>query len=79
MDVDDEGTHDAEKPLEGLRLVCSGEFESVSRKKLEEIIKKLGGSLTSAVSGKTNYLVVGYKLEDGRQVTQGSKYAKAEK
>lgn len=33
--------------------------------------------MTSAVSGKTNYLIVGSKLEDGREVTQGSKYAKA--
>ena len=33
--------------------------------------------MTSAVSGKTDYLIVGYKLEDGRDVTQGSKYAKA--
>jgi hypothetical protein len=31
------------------------------------------------VSGKTDYLIVGYKLEDGREVTQGSKYAGAKK
>lgn len=31
----------------------------------------------SGVSSRTHYLVVGYKLEDGRDVTQGSKYAKA--
>ena len=28
-----------------------------------------GGRKTSAVSGKTDVLVVGYKLEDGREVT----------
>lgn len=33
--------------------------------------------MTSAVSGKTNYLVVGSKLEDGREVNTGSKYVKA--
>lgn len=29
------------------------------------------------MSGKTNILIVGSKLEDGREVTQGSKYVKA--
>lgn len=77
MDVDEEPSNDAEKPFAGLRFVCSGEFELVSRKKLEEIIKGFGATLTSAVSGKTNYLIVGYRLEDGRAVTQGSKYARA--
>jgi|LauGreDrversion4_2_1035121.scaffolds.fasta_scaffold284080_2 replication factor C subunit 1 len=31
----------------------------------------------SGVSSKTHILIIGYKLEDGREVTQGSKYAKA--
>ena len=35
--------------------------------------------MTTAVSGKTDFLIVGYKLEDGREVTQGSKYQKASK
>ena len=63
--------------LNELTIVLSGEFESISRSKLEEFIKDHGGRVTSAVSGKTNYLIVGYKLEDGREVTQGSKYQKA--
>lgn len=29
------------------------------------------------MSGKTDILVTGYKLEDGREVTQGSKYRNA--
>jgi myo-inositol catabolism protein IolC len=33
--------------------------------------------VTSAVSGKTNYLIVGARLEDGREVSTGSKYVKA--
>ena len=68
MDVD-ESSADSERPLSGLKIVCSGEFESVSRKKLEELIEKLGGQVMSGVSGKTHYLIVGYKLEDGREVT----------
>jgi replication factor C subunit 1 len=39
----------------------------ISREKLDELIKGYGGRSTSAVSGKTDYLVVGYKLEDGRE------------
>lgn len=82
MEVDDgdqEEEDDAVLPLEGLKIVASGEFESVSRKKLEEIIETLGGQKMSGVSSRTHYLIIGYKLEDGRQVTQGSKYAKAKK
>ena len=33
----------------------------------------------SSVSSRTHYLIVGYKLEDGRNVTQGSKYSNAMK
>lgn len=67
MDVDEEeGSSDAVKPLAGIKIVCSGEFEYVSRKKLEEIIETLGGTKNSAVSSRTHYLIVGYKLEDGR-------------
>ena len=31
----------------------------------------------SGVSGKTNYLIVGHKMEDNREVTEGGKYRKA--
>jgi replication factor C subunit 1 len=33
--------------------------------------------VSGAVSGKTSYLVVGSALEDGREVTQGTKYKAA--
>ena len=69
MDVDEEESEDTVKPLMGLKIVVSGEFELVSRKKLEEIIETLGGQKMSGVSSRTHYLVVGYKLEDGRAVT----------
>ena len=38
------------------------------------MITEYGGRCTGSVSGKTDYLVVGYKMEDGREVTQGGKY-----
>ena len=56
------------KCLEGLTIVISGEFELVSRDKLAQIIVEKGGKNTGSVSGKTDYLIVGYKLEDGRNI-----------
>jgi len=55
--------------LEGMTIVLSGEFKTVTRPKLEEQLRDMGAKVTSAVSGKTDCLVVGYKLEDGREVT----------
>ena len=79
MEIDQEESNDEDKPLFGKKIVVSGEFESISRKKLEELIEQLGGQKMSGVSSRTHYLIIGYKLEDGRQVTQGSKYANAKK
>jgi hypothetical protein len=39
MQVDNDEDNDAEKPLYGKKVVVSGEFESISRKKLEELIE----------------------------------------
>lgn len=63
--------------LEGLTIVCSGVFNEISREKLEQLIAEYGGRCTGSVSGKTDYLITGYKLEDGREVTQGGKYKNA--
>ncbi|KAJ2735571.1 DNA replication factor C complex subunit Rfc1 [Coemansia sp. BCRC 34962] len=40
-------------------FVLTGEFTSLSRDGLTDLIKTYGGRVTSAVSGKTSYLVVG--------------------
>ncbi|KAJ2098072.1 DNA replication factor C complex subunit Rfc1 [Coemansia sp. RSA 922] len=40
-------------------FVLTGEFTSMSRDQLTDLIKTYGGRVTSAVSGKTSYLVVG--------------------
>ena len=57
--------------------MLTGIFENIARDRLEKFIHDLGGRTTSAVSGKTNYLITGHKLEDGRDVTTGGKYRKA--
>lgn len=73
MELDEDELKDAvmniNNCLEDLRIVCSGQFESISREKLEQLIREKGGIITTTVSGKTDYLIVGYKLEDGREVT----------
>lgn len=45
--------------LEGLTLVVSGVFESVSRDELKTLITAHGGKVGSSLSGKTDYLVAG--------------------
>ena len=49
----------------------------MAREKLDNFISEQGGRTTSAISGKTDYLVVGYKLEDNREVETGQKYKNA--
>ena len=55
----------------------TGEFENISRGELVKFITAKGGKNTSAVSGKTNYLIAGFKLEDGREVETSGKYKAA--
>eukprot|EP01056_Protomagalhaensia_sp_Gyna25_P000497 Protomagalhaensia_sp_Gyna_25__496@NODE_1235_length_2039_cov_20_101000_g986_i0_p1_GENE_NODE_1235_length_2039_cov_20_101000_g986_i0NODE_1235_length_2039_cov_20_101000_g986_i0_p1_ORF_typecomplete_len652_score134_88RFC1/PF08519_12/1e02RFC1/PF08519_12/1_9e30AAA/PF00004_29/1_4e12AAA/PF00004_29/3e03Rad17/PF03215_15/2_5e12BRCT/PF00533_26/3_7e07AAA_5/PF07728_14/7_2e07RuvB_N/PF05496_12/6_1e07NACHT/PF05729_12/4_2e03NACHT/PF05729_12/8_5e05AAA_2/PF07724_14/0_00018AAA_22/PF13401_6/0_0015AAA_16/PF13191_6/0_000 len=62
----------------GLKVVLTGEPETMGREHLEALITRAGMRVTSAVSGVTNILIVGAKLEDGRPVNEGSKYKKAQ-
>ena len=55
--------------------VTTNNFE-LSRDNATDIIKILGGRVTTSVSSKTDYLVAGNILEDGREVVEGSKYKK---
>mmetsp|Transcript_1767 Transcript_1767/g.2281 ORF Transcript_1767/g.2281 Transcript_1767/m.2281 type:complete len:196 (+) Transcript_1767:1174-1761(+) len=63
--------------FKGLTFVVTGIFENITREKLEALIVQKGGRKTSAVSGKTSYLVAGKLLEDGREVNESSKYRNA--
>jgi replication factor C subunit 1 len=63
--------------LENLSFVVSGVFNNITREKVEMMIKDKGGRLVGSVSGKTDYLVMGHKLEDGREPHQGGKHIKA--
>jgi replication factor C subunit 1 len=63
--------------LVGLTFCLSGIMPNLSRDEASEMIKILGGRVTTAVSSKTTYLVLGDVLEDGRPVELGSKYVRA--
>jgi len=56
--------------LNGLAIVVTGSLQRWSRNEIEDLIKRLGGRFTGAVSKKTSYVVTG---DSG-----GSKRAKAE-
>jgi DNA ligase (NAD+) len=59
------------RPLEGRTIVLTGALQKYTRQEARELIEKSGGRVSSSVSKKTDYLVVG---ED-----PGSKYDKAVK
>ncbi|MCH8818604.1 MAG: NAD-dependent DNA ligase LigA [Chloroflexi bacterium] len=53
----------------GLRFVVTGRLDSLSRQEAQGKIKELGGAVSSSVSGRTNFVVVG--------ADPGSKYDSA--
>ena len=64
--------------LKGISFVLTGEPVGYSRSAAEKLIKDCGGLVRGAVSGKTNYLVVGGQFDDGRSVQSGKKYQAAQ-
>ena len=63
--------------LEGYTFVFTGVLPNMTREDSEDYVKSLGGRVTASLSSRTNYLVCGDILEDGRGVSEGSKYKKA--
>ncbi|NJL01951.1 MAG: NAD-dependent DNA ligase LigA [Spirulinaceae cyanobacterium SM2_1_0] len=64
-------TTPTDSPCQGKTFVITGTLPTLSRKAAEDWIKQAGGKVTSSVSKKTDYIVVG--------ADAGSKLAKAEK
>ncbi|CZT98208.1 hypothetical protein C923_00371 [Plasmodium falciparum UGT5.1] len=64
-------------PFHNQKFVITGVFKNFTRDELQSKIKEHGGSVMTAVSTKTNYLVHGEYLEDGRLFNEGRKYTKA--
>lgn len=63
--------------LKGLIFVQTGLNESLTREEMSKLITQYGGIERSSVSKKTNYLIAGFEMEDGRPITEGSKYKAA--
>ncbi|GMQ83111.1 MAG: NAD-dependent DNA ligase LigA [Rhodothermia bacterium] len=61
---------DVSSAFDGYSFVVTGTLESMGRKEAQEAIKQKGGSVSSSVSGKTSFVVVGEN--------PGSKAARAE-
>jgi len=66
-----EGAETRETPLEGKNFVLTGGLEGFTRDEARKIIETLGGRVTSSVSKKTDFVVVGKD--------PGSKYDQAQK
>ncbi|MGK3735627.1 MAG: ATP-dependent DNA helicase PIF1 [Bacillariaceae sp.] len=64
--------------LSGRSFVFSGEMLEYSREEAEALVKASGGVIRNSISGKTNYLVIGKFLDDGRDVETGVKYRTAQ-
>uniref|UniRef100_A0A0G4HIC4 BRCT domain-containing protein n=1 Tax=Chromera velia CCMP2878 TaxID=1169474 RepID=A0A0G4HIC4_9ALVE len=61
----------------GKTVVITGVLDGMDREDAEQKIRELGGKTTGSVSGKTDFLLVGSVLEDGRDPTEGKKYQTA--
>jgi len=60
--------------FEDIKFAVSGVFHTMTREGIEDYIKENGGKISSTVTGKTSFLVIGDSLEDGRMVSEGSKH-----
>ena len=64
-----EEKEEREQPLKGLTFVLTGELENFTRKEATEFLESLGAKVSSSVSKKTSYVIVGKN--------PGSKFRKA--
>jgi DNA ligase (NAD+) len=72
VDLTEQGaTADGPKPLAGKTFVITGTLSGLSREGARELVESLGGRVTSSVTRKTDYVVVGE--------SPGSKAADAER
>jgi len=66
-------TADGPKPLAGKTLVITGTLASLSREGARELVESLGGKVTSSVTRKTDFVVVGEapgsKADDARRLS----------
>jgi len=70
LDPQNEVTFSADHPLEGKKFVFTGTLTQMGRSEAQKLVKSLGASVSSSVSKKTDYVVIGE--------SPGSKVEKAE-
>ena len=63
--------------LKGICFVFTGEMEGYSREEATKLVEDSGGFVRNSMTSKTNYLVIGSYLDDGRDVETGVKFRTA--
>ena len=65
--------------LEGLGISFTGLFDTITQSGLSNFIKDKGGIAKEYISGRTDYLIIGEILGDGREINDSKlyKYARA--
>ena len=59
-------------------FVFSGILQHLTRLEAENMVVENGGQVRKTVSGTTDYLVIGHHLKNGKPVTTGQQYIKAD-
>jgi len=67
-----------QKPLKGL-VICITGVPIIPKKHFRTLCKRMGAEITVSVCKKTQILIYGYRIEDGRKYFNGRQYKAAEK
>ena len=62
MELEEADNTQVSNILDGKTFVISGVFERYSRDELKKVIQDNGGKVTSAISGKLDFLLAGDKM-----------------
>ena len=63
--------HEQSQILSNLRFVVTGKLQNYSRSEIQNLIKQLGGNVSSNVSSRTNYLIAGE--DSGSKLSEASR------
>ena len=63
--------------FQGMSYAITGVFPQLAREDLQQVILTYGGKLATSVSSRTDFLLIGDKLENGDEVSASSKFRAA--